>query len=125
MMMNREELKRVLAEQFEPMNDAVQKKLAYLQSDDVFTDYDENEYAQYSSAENMSVEDAFSTLMDNQSGYQEAETPRALNNGTYKPVASINVETATMENIKAHKQNIAAKIAALRGISLPGDYLDK
>ncbi|MBR1841043.1 MAG: hypothetical protein IJ778_02825 [Alphaproteobacteria bacterium] len=123
--MHREELKQTLVNQFEPMNDAVQKKLAYLQSDDVFADYDENAYSQYSSSENMSVEDAFTAFVDNRVDNKNEETPRALNNGAYKPVSSIKVEQATAETIQSHKQNIAAKIAALRGISSPGDYLDK
>ena len=123
--MRREELKQTLVEQFEPMSHAVQKKLAYLQSEDIFTDYMEDYSDQYSGMDNLSVEDAFETFAGVRSHHTEEAEPRALNNAAYKPVSSIKVEQATAETIQSHKQNIAAKIAALRGISSPGDYLDK
>lgn len=122
--MNRDELKQTLTEQFEPFGSAVRKKLAYLQSNDVFTDYDEDAYSQPSS-EYLSVEDAFSTFADAKPYDIEDTKPKALNNGAYKPVSTIKVEQPTTETIQSHKQNIAAKIAALRGVSMPGDYLNK
>lgn len=123
--MHREELKQTLVNQFEPMNDAVQKKLAYLQSEDIFTDYMDDYSSQYSGMDNLSVEDAFETFAGARSHPAEEVKPRALNDVSYKPTSTLKVEQATPETIQSHKQNIAAKIAALRGISVPGDYLDK
>lgn len=123
--MRREELKQTLVEQFEPMSHAVQKKMTYLQSEDIFTDYMEDYSNQYSGMDILSVEDAFATFADSHSQHIEDIKPRALNDVSYKSASTIKVEQATPETIQSHKQNIAAKIAALRGISMPGDYLNK
>ena len=97
--MDRKVLKQNLHEQVVPMAEAVQKKLAYLNSDDVFMNKEET-------SEN------FTDLLMAQN--------KAM-------VAQKRTEpTNTADKVAMHKQNLAAKIAALRGISnMPGDYLNR
>lgn len=112
-------LKQTLREQAEPLDAAVQKKLEYLQSDDVFSL--DNAYQQ----PEMSVEEAFQTFASAQPQQPEIR-PQKLNTvdpqqqAVPSPFGQVSQDT-----MNAHKQNIAARIAALRGISLPGDYAMK
>ena len=128
--MNDNFLKKTLHEQFEPLDIAVQKKLEYLKSDDVFS-ADNNDFINdFSDDEkpddyNMSVEDAFTTFASAQSYNKIDEEPVGLNKIASRPLSEIREEQATSETINVHKKNIAAKIAALRGISMPGDYVLK
>lgn len=122
-------LKKTLHEQTEPLDIAVQKKLAYLKSDDVFT-LETNSYIDdsvYDGADDndMSIEDAFATFASAQPHNTADTKPAGLNKIASKPLNEIKEEQATAETINAHKQNIAARIAALRGISMPGDYILK
>lgn len=122
--MDRAELKKTLHEQFEPLETAVQKKLEYLQSDNVFSvdAYTGND--DFGSMEDDSLANAFGSTMSAQTApvYQNhiQETMQQIQSVSQPKYAS---ETPTASSIATHKQNIAAKIAALRGISMPGDYL--
>ncbi len=120
--MDNTEIKRILREQVEPLDRAVSKKLAYLQSDEVFTD----DMAEEQIPQNDdSLLSAFS--MTSQPApvpqYKHPEIKEVVNNTqtNYRP-RYIEKEP-TSQSIEDHQQNIAAKIAALRGISMPGDYL--
>ena len=117
--MNNNVLKQTLREQSEPLAVAVQRKLEYLQSDDVFSL--DNVYQQ----PEMSVEEAFQAFASAQP--QQPENPPQMLN-TVVPQQQTTpspLGQASEETMNAHKQNIAARIAALRGISLPGDYAMK
>lgn len=120
--MDNTEIKRILREQAEPLDRAVSKKLAYLQSDEVFTDgIDEEQIPQ----NDDSLLSAF--LMTSQPAsvpqYKHQEIKEVVNNAqpNYRP--RYIEQEPTSQSIEDHQQNIAAKIAALRGISMPGDYL--
>lgn len=116
--MDRAELKNTLQKQSEPLDAAVQKKLVYLQSDDVF---EMDAQAGYDAGFDDSLENAFAQTMKPQPimDYSEPsteETDRMAQYPDSKP---------KLENVSEHTQNMAARIAALRGISLPGDYIRK
>lgn len=114
--MDKNELKRVLHEQFAPIAEAVQRKLEYLQSEDVFTD---NPYPFESDGDSNNDDSALMSAFGGTSNAApsgpapSAVAPRPTN------VSSANSEPAA----PAQSQNMAARIAALRGISMPGDYL--
>lgn len=118
--MDKPEVKKLLREQVEPMNQAVAKKLAYLQSDDVFTE----PTAQVSQDDNSLLE-AFSGSAQpaSISSYGQMSAKEFYQNQQSVPQPKYLGDTPTQNTIEEHKQNIAAKIAALRGISMPGDYL--
>lgn len=121
--MDKAEIKRLLREQTEPLSQAVAKKLAYLQSDDVFTDTaDAPVSLNDESLMNAFSETASPTVVPSytQPKAQEFYTdPQSVITPKYADA------TPSPDRIEEHKQNIAAKIAALRGISMPGDYLRK
>lgn len=102
--MDRYELKETLRNQVEPISEAVRKKLQYLNSEDVFL-----------TSEDTSDE-VFTELL-------------AGNDGADATTASRKVEepTATIDKIAVHKQSLAEKIAALRGVSsaVPNEYLKR
>ena len=100
--MDRNILKKTLQEQVIPMAEAVKNKLAYLQGDDVFLNSDE----QHS-------EPLFTDLL--------------MTQGQPKKISSKTVEPQnTADKVAVHKQSVAAKIAALRGVStMPGEYLNR
>lgn len=109
--MDKNELKRVLHEQFAPIAEAVQRKLAYLQSEDVFTD---NPYPFESDGDSNNDDSALMSAFGGTSNIApsvpSAATPRAISipsAGNSEPAAP------------AQPQNMAARIAALRGISMP------
>ena len=100
--MDRNILKKTLHEQATPMAEAVKNKLAYLQGDDVFLNSDE----QHS-------EPLFTDLLMTQGQPKKMPT---------KPVEP----QSTADKVAVHKQSVAAKIAALRGVStMPGEYLNR
>ena len=111
-------LKQTLREQVEPLAAAVQKKLEYLKSDDVFSL--DNVYQQ----PEMSVEEAFQTFASAQPQQPEIR-PQKLNTVPQQQTASSTFGQVSQDTMNAQKQNMAARIAALRGISLPGDYAMK
>lgn len=111
--MDKDELKQILREQFEPFEKAVQKKLEYLQSDNVFADM-ASDYYSNAPVTDSSLEDAFDY-------FSEAKPIPAYR----EPQENIDsAEPRNMASISERKQNIAARIAAMRGISMPGDYID-
>lgn len=123
-MMNKNDLINILKEQHAPMNEAVANKLKYLQSDDVFTDFDE-EYA----AEN----DDFAAAFD-MAGVDETVENSPDIVATFGDV--VNLSSPNLNNSLSNKdegtqqtqksqQSIVARIAALRGISFPGDKLPR
>ena len=122
--MDKAELKRTLHEQFVPFDMAVQNKLEYLQSDDVFN---VNDYAAYNdnSAGDDSLENAFGSMyVAPTPPVYQAPAPEEVKRMQEAPQPTYAGNSApTQSSISEHKQNIAAKIAALRGISMPGDYL--
>lgn len=119
--MDRNELKRILKEQAEPMDAAVMKKLTYLQSDEVFTDVFVDEENDDDSLFNAFV----GTVKPTVPVYQQPTVSEVGVREKGVAPGDLVAEKATAQSIVEHKQNIAAKIAALRGISLPGDYLHK
>lgn len=98
--MDRNILKRTLQKQVIPMSEAVNRKLAYLKGDEVFT-----------------IEDEKTT---------QTFTDLLIGEGkTTKPQPHIEPSEITVK-IATHKQTVAEKIAALRGIStMPGQYLNR
>ena len=96
--MDRESLKRTLKEQAIPLDEAVRQKINYLLSDDAFAPAPESEPVV---DDNMSFADAFGSVT--------APAPTA------KPTLSPLQEKAA--SFAEHKQSMAEKIAALRGIS--------
>lgn len=95
--MDRALLKRTLKEQAIPLDEAVQQKINYLLSDDVFAPAPESEPV----AEDMSFADAFGSVT----------APNRAVNHTPSPLQE------KAESFAEHKQSMAEKIAALRGIS--------
>ena len=95
--MDRESLKRTLKEQAIPLDEAVRQKINYLLSDDAFAPAPESEPI----VDDMSFVDAFGSVT--------APAPTA------KPTLSPLQEKAA--SFAEHKQSMAEKIAALRGIS--------
>lgn len=118
--MDKLEIKKMLKAQIEPMDQAVDKKLAYLKSDDVFTAPDEPVLNN-----DNSLWEAFSGEISKPSVPMfNQPSPRELYQSIQSALQPKYVEEKpTQSTIEQHKQNIAAKIAALRGISMPGDYL--
>lgn len=118
--MDKPEIKRLLREQAEPMKQAVERKLAYLQSDDVFT-----ESEVHTPQDDDSLWEAFSGTAEKKPVPTYSQpNPREFYQNMQSSAQPKYVGNApSHENIEEHKQNIAAKIAALRGISMPGDYL--
>ena len=98
--MDRNILKRTLQKQVIPMSEAVNRKLAYLKGDEVFT---------------TQMEETTQTFTDLLIGEGK----------TTKPQPHIEPSEITAK-IATHKQTVAEKIAALRGIStMPGQYLNR
>ncbi len=100
--MDRNILKKTLQEQVIPMAEAVKNKLAYLQGDDVFS-------------------------VPNQQQTEVHFTDLLMMQGQPKKISSKTVEPQnTADKVAVHKQSVAAKIAALRGVStMPGEYLNR
>lgn len=99
--MDRNKLKQTLKEQAELIDEAVQKKLAYLNDDFLATD------------EDFSTDVFTELLMEDNA---PAKSPQKM------------VEaTATADKIAVHKQSLAEKIAVLRGISsaVPSGYMKR
>ncbi|MBR1600488.1 MAG: hypothetical protein IJ677_02795 [Alphaproteobacteria bacterium] len=119
--MNKSEVKRLLKEQAEPMKEAIRRKLEYLQSDDVFTEKGEN-----AAKDDNSLMEAFSEVELNVvPSYTQPSARELYQLDQTTPQPQYASQPPTPQSIDEHKQNIAAKIAALRGISMPGDYLRK
>lgn len=117
--MDKPEIKKLLREQVIPMSEAVANKLAYLQSDDVFTDTSQT------TQNDDSLLNAFMESGQPVSvpAYNQPNVEEFYQNLQSTPQPTYSERTPTQETIERHKQNIAAKIAALRGMSMPGDYL--
>ncbi len=116
--MDRNELKRTLHEQFIPMREAVQKKLEYLQSDDVFTD---SPYSIEDDDVNMEDDDLMNAFGGSGSTQPPAAPRQQPPAAGYQATQQAAAQGAPEASSPA--QNMAARIAALRGISMPGDYL--
>ena len=119
--MDKAEIKKLLKEQIEPMDCAVKRKLEYLQSDDVFTE----EYTT-KVQDDISLMNAFSENMPsiNAPVYSQPSAREFYQSNQSRPEPKY-VSEPTSQSINEHKQNIAAKIAALRGMSMAGDYLKR
>lgn len=123
-MMNRSELKKTLFEQHEALDRAVLNKLAELQNDSDLNDESDIQSDDFDSslvsAFNHSEADTI------QPSYNDAEITNTFDyyskSGTQPRYIG---EAPTEQSIQQHKENISAKIAALRGLSLPGEYLKK
>jgi len=116
--MTRNEVKQLLQEQILSFDEAVKQKMAYLQSDDVFA-IDENIYDTNNKEQDNSLENAFNSQMVQPLKYNQ---PKSENDKTNNFVPQSINHSYTVEE---YRKNIAAKIAALRGLSLPGDYMRK
>jgi hypothetical protein len=98
--MDRNILKNTLQKQIVPMSEAVNRKLAYLKGEKVFAIEDEE------------TTQTFTDLL-----IEEGKTT--------KPQPHIE-PTEITDKIATHKQTVAEKIAALRGITAtPGQYLNR
>lgn len=117
--MNKSEIKKILQEQSEPLDKAVERKLAYLNSDDFAGDTEQLLQT------DDSLLNAFSTKINkpNVLKYEQPNIRELHQNTLSKPEPKYVTQGPSEESMREHKQNIAAKIAALRGISSPGDYL--
>jgi hypothetical protein len=116
--MDRALLKRTLKQQATPMKTAVAQKLAYLQGDDVFTtdDYVTPDLVVGHEAEE-DIAGAFGGITP--------QTHRQSAASDVQPMPYHNTEPTQMTPFEEHKQSIAEKIAALRGIkTMPGEYLN-
>ena len=125
--MDRQKLKNLLHEQSSPFDEAVQKKLDYLMSDDVFS-LENNPYA--NSFRNIQIddEDEFShAFSDDDSSFDEAFDDEYEDDG-YEDVDEDDYgdeEDGEVSQAAAPK-TLAERIAMLRGVStLPGSYLNK
>ncbi len=125
--MDRQKLKNLLHEQSSPFDEAVQKKLDYLMSDDVFS-LENNPYA--NSFRNIQIddEDEFShAFSDDDSSFDEAFDDEYEDDG-YEDVDEDDYgdeEDGEVSQTAAPK-TLAERIAMLRGVStLPGSYLNK
>lgn len=121
--MDKAELKQTLHNQFVPLAQAVEAKLQCLQDNDVFlSDAYAEDIDNYS--DDDSLENAFnSTLSASSVPMYQAPKMEEIKNMQQTPQPSYIDEAPNADSINTHKQSIAAKIAALRGISMPGDYL--
>lgn len=122
-------LKKTLYDQFEPLDVAVQKKLDYLNSDDVFA-IETNSFDDLTDEEqNLSIEDAFSAFASAQPHNTVDTVSPGLNRVPTRPTTSATSAQSTQpteeKTVDTSKQSLAARIAALRGISMSGDYLKK
>lgn len=119
--MDKTEIKKLLKEQVEPMDNAVKRKLEYLQSDDVFME----EYATKEQGD-VSLINAFSENMPsiNVPSYPQSSAREFYQTAQNRPEPKY-ISEPTSQSIDTHKQNIAARIAALRGMSMAGDYLKR
>lgn len=98
--MDRQQIKNILKTQAKQMPQAVADKLAYLKGNEVFApSYDE------------SLLNAFAFTTTNRS---QISTPQRR---------SVDETDRGLSTTDSKKQNIAAKIAALRGMSSAGGYL--
>ncbi|MBQ8670996.1 MAG: hypothetical protein IJ525_00565 [Alphaproteobacteria bacterium] len=153
--MDKQELKKALQEQCEPFAESVRKKIEYLQSDEVFSVDEQDDFLP---EEDLSLEAAFDLAMLNEPNVVKYDDPLSgarnqpmeRRGSTYSAPAaskqsttpesssvfdmfkenniptSVYVNTTpTQQSIKENRQSIAAKIAALRGISVPDNYLNK
>lgn len=120
--MDKAEIKQLLKEQVEPLSQAVAKKLAYLQSDDVFT-----ETIEHVSLNDDSLMNAFSETSSPTEipAYTQPKAQEFYTDSQNLTQPKYVVREPTQDSIEEHTKSIAAKIAALRGISMPGDYLRK
>lgn len=109
--MDREILKRTLKEQVVPLDEAVRNKIKYLLSDEVFMPSNEDNYG--AEAETMSFTDAFGV---NTISSTNTSTQSAAGAVSITPTHSLN-SIPQAASFAEHKQSIAEKIAALRGIT--------
>ncbi len=121
--MDKTELKQTLRSQFIPMSEAVQNKLNYLMGDNVFLSED-------FISDDTSLEDAFNmqTSTDKEFNIEEAFNSEATVSNTKITELTEKIHNnqhATNVPFEERKKSVAAKIAALRGIAMPGDYLNK
>lgn len=113
--MDRIILKQTLHEQAIPLADAVAKKLAYLQSDEVFTEA--------ANAGNPTAMDDFTSAF----GGLTASAPQPVATPTRPQATAVPQPAPEVDATPADpKQHIRDRIAQLRGInSMPGGYLKK
>ncbi len=125
--MDKTELKQTLITQFVPLDEAAQKKLNYLQSEDVFTD---NQYVLQEDT-NEEIGNKDDSLMNAFVATANSAAPRApqqpqISEYHYQPAAASPQQQTHQPSANASgSRSIAARIAALRGISMPGDYLKR
>lgn len=124
--MDKAKLKQTLKEQHTPLLQSIQQKLTYLQSENVFN---AGYYSapKISSSEDDSLLNAFTSSNNNVSAIPayQAPSPAAVQQMQQAPQPKPVSDTQNSASNSASAQNMAARIAALRGISMPGDYLRK
>lgn len=120
--MNKAEVIKIIKEQAEPMNEAVARKLDRLQSDEVFNDkfllntkQEDNLLAAFNEVIRSNTVNDYSPDYNNKSSENTFNEPMPKQEGFPVPPQSGD----------AHKKNLAARLAALRGLSMPGDYITR
>lgn len=126
--MDKKELKQALIDQFVPYDEAVQDKLDYLQSDDVFSSpgvMEEDE------TDELSLENAFGDEVNStprrraSRRHQEDYDDEDYDDEDYDEDDE-DYDDEDEDSCPRKPQTMAEKIAALRGISaMPGDYIRK
>lgn len=107
------------------MEQAVIKKLAYLQSDDIFADDDVLETQDDDDSLLAAFNESIATKPVSAPLYKQPSAKEFYQTTQNTAQPKYTAQPPTPQSIEEHKQNIAARIAALRGISTPGDYLRK
>ena len=130
--MNKEELKNALREQYEPLNEAVNRKLTEFVHDCDLTEDFADENDDMENAEDDNFDSSLSSAFQNNNepysapDYQDHNINELVDNyGHPSPEPQYIGERPTQQSISEHRDNMSARIAFLRGISLPGDYLQK
>ena len=116
--MDRDFLKKMLRDQSEPLDAAAKRKLAYLESDDVFSETSEDVNSGSLSDTDISAmfSNAFATSASPQSSQSVSTSAVQLTHAAGK-------NTDTAKTTPSRHQVIADKIAALRGMVVDTDYM--
>ena len=123
--MNNIEIKQILKKQAASFNEDVQKKLRYLRGEDVFvSDFYHYDFSALAEDELLS---AFLHSSDSKSVFSEVDS-RSIGTHDQDAYSVKKQETSLLkreDDYLRRKKQIASRIAALRGTSLPGEYLRK
>lgn len=129
--MDKQEIKELMHMQASSFNEDVASKLEYLKGDDVFQEYETDN----SGNDNLNKELEEALFSESYSKHKSAETvqfisPEVPQTSHFSQNIKVQTEVSPQavpqnqsQAISSSKQRVAEKIAALRGISLAGDYI--